>query len=211
MSDATAHILAFTATAALLTITPGADTALVLRIAARAGRRPAWLAGIGVVAGVLLWGVIAGIGLGALVLISEFAFRLLQIAGALYLGWLAWQMFQSAFHARPSDSENSPEPPPGLGWFVRGFMTNVLNPKVGLFYVSLLPQFIPTGGDVLSYSVAYAGIHAALGLGFFAILVAATDRVGAWLRRASIARILDGLSGTVLLGFAVRLLATEPS
>lgn len=208
--EVSAALLAFSGTAALLTVTPGADTALVLRIAARAGSAPARSAGVGVVTGVLLWGVIAGIGLGAVLTMSEIAYRVLQIAGALYLLWLALQMFRSAASTGATRSNDGVDAPSAGGWFAQGLMTNLLNPKVGLFYVSLLPQFIPNGGDVLMFSLLYATIHAALGLGFFAVIVGATDRVSNWLRRPTIARTLDGLTGTVLVIFAARLLMTGP-
>lgn len=202
-------ILAFCATAALLTITPGADTALVLRIAVREGGRAAFATGVGVVGGVLVWGLLAGAGLGALIGLSEIGYRILQIAGAIYLLWLAFHMFRSAVREEPIAAVETGAHRTG-GWFFRGLMTNLLNPKVGLFYVSLLPQFIPSGSSVFRYSVLYSGIHAVLGIAFFAVLVRATDRIGRWLRHPVVARTIDGVIGTVLVLFAARLLVSGP-
>lgn len=203
--DITTALVSFSVAAALLTITPGLDTALVLRTSAVEGARRAMLAGAGVVTGVLVWGLIAALGLGAVLAISEFALRAVQLAGAAYLIWLGVGMLRAAIRPRQQGAAivNAPRAP---NWFLRGVMTNLLNPKVGVFYVSFLPQFLPAGVPVVPFSVLLAGIHAAMGLVFFAAITVATAPFHRALTGTRLPRILDGITGSVLIFFALRLL-----
>ncbi len=210
--DPVSAIVAFSVAAGLLTITPGLDTALVLRTATVEGARQAMAAGSGVVAGVLAWGLLASLGLGALLALSEIGFRILQYAGAAYLLWLGSRMIWAALrpHAgaieKPVAELVRPERNgTGFGWFWRGLMTNLLNPKVGVFYVSFLPQFIPADVPVVAFSVGLAAIHAAMGLLWFAAITLATRPFARLLKRPAFARTIDGLTGSVLVAFGVRL------
>ncbi|WP_420132729.1 LysE family translocator [Rhodopseudomonas sp.] len=209
--DPISAVAAFTAAAALLTLTPGLDTALVLRTATVEGARSAMAAGAGVSAGVLAWGLLVSLGLGALLALSEIGYRVLQIAGAAYLIWLGGQMIHAALRRHPA-APLTAEPAGGegphaspAGWFWRGMVTNLLNPKVGVFYVSFLPQFIPTDVPVVAFSVGLAAIHATMGLLWFAALTAATRPLARLLRRPGFTRSIDGLTGAVLIGFGLRL------
>jgi threonine/homoserine/homoserine lactone efflux protein len=96
------------------------------------------------------------------------------------------------------------------GWRAlrRGFLTNMLNPKVGVFYVTFLPQFIPAGANVAVCSFLLACVHVALTLGWFGVLIAGTVKLAALLRRPGVVRALDRLSGCVFIGFGVRLAAS---
>jgi threonine/homoserine/homoserine lactone efflux protein len=203
--DVTTALVSFSIAAALLTITPGLDTALVLRTAAVEGARRAMLAGAGIVTGVLSWGLIAALGLGAVLAVSEVAFRAVQLAGAAYLIWLGWGMLRAAMRPQPR-GHTAVVAPRAPNWFLRGVMTNLLNPKVGVFYVSFLPQFLPAGVPVVPFSVLLASIHAAMGLVFFAAITAATVPFQRALTGPRLPRILDGMTGSVLIFFALRLL-----
>ncbi|MBO8369672.1 LysE family translocator [Pseudomonas aeruginosa] len=209
--DASTAILGFTLTALLLTLTPGLDTALVLRTAAVEGGRKAMRAGGGIVTGVLIWGLIAALGLGAVLAVSRLAYTLLQIAGAAYLLWLGWKLISGALKSRPTLPADDPPLVRGERWFLRGLLTNLLNPKVGVFYVSLLPQFVPADVPVVGFSVLLAGIHAAMGLLWFAALVLATRSLARWLRRPTVMRSLDALTGLALMGFGLRLALSRPT
>jgi threonine/homoserine/homoserine lactone efflux protein len=213
--DIATALISFTVAAAILTVTPGLDTALVLRTAAVEGNRPAMSAGAGIITGVLVWGVLAAVGVGALLAISTAGRFLLQTCGGLYLLWLGSQMLRSAVRA----GGNEVNTPPVNGkadtsviatasrrWFKRGLLTNLFNPKVGAFYVSFLPQFIPHGTNPLMFSVLLAGIHAVLGLTWFAMLTIVGGPWSRILRRPTAVRALDGLTGAVLIGFAIRFL-----
>lgn len=200
-----AALAAFTATAALLTITPGLDTALVLRTAAAEGPRRAMLAAVGIAAGCLGWGLLVGAGLGALLAASQLAYDVLRWAGALYLFYLGIRLIhhprQAIELAVPDESAASREP----NWLLRGFLTNILNPKVGVFYVSFLPQFIPAGANVLGWSVLLASIHNVLGLIWFGALILATRPLLAVLRKPGVLGWLDRLTGALFITFGVKL------
>jgi threonine/homoserine/homoserine lactone efflux protein len=198
-------LIAFTAAAGLLTITPGLDTALVLRTAAVEGPRRAALAGLGIVLGCLAWGGAVALGLGALLTASRLAFDVLKWAGAAYLVWLGLKLI---LRPRQSFELAAAAPKPaggGAAWLRRGLLTNLLNPKVGVFYVSFLPQFLPAGVPAAPFIFLLAAIHAVLGLAWFAGLIGATRPIAGALQKATVVRWLDRLTGGVFLGFGVRL------
>jgi threonine/homoserine/homoserine lactone efflux protein len=199
-------IPAFTFAAALMTMTPGLDTALVLRTAAVEGGRQAIRAGAGISFGTVVWGLTTGLGLGALLAVSETAYAVLQIAGAAYLLWLGVGMIRAALKGGDGFAPDLTAPAERRArWFLRGLTTNLLNPKVGVFYVSFLPQFIPAGGNVVAYSVGLAAIHGALGILWFGLLIAATRPLKRLLARPAVSRALDGLTGAVLIGLGLKL------
>jgi threonine/homoserine/homoserine lactone efflux protein len=136
------HLIAFTLAATLLTLTPGIDTALVLRTAAVEGRQQALAAALRHQRWLPALGRGGGLRLGALLAVSEFGYNLLKYCGAAYLAWLGLNML---LRPRKSLAPVQAGGTPGANWFLRGLLGNVLNPKVGIFYVSFLPQFIPQG------------------------------------------------------------------
>jgi threonine/homoserine/homoserine lactone efflux protein len=196
-------LAAFSVAAGLLTLTPGLDTALVLRTAVAEGPRRAALAALGVVTGCLAWGAATALGLGALMALSPLAFTVLKWAGAAYLLWLSVTLIvkpRGRFEAGAA-----PQPRPAAAWFRRGLLTNALNPKVGVFYLAFLPQFLPEGAPAAAFTLLLAVIHALMGLAWFAALILATAPIAAALRRAAVVRWLDRLTGGVFLGFGLRL------
>jgi len=203
-------LVAFATAAGLLTLTPGLDTALVLRTAALEGSRRAMLAGAGICAGCLAWGLAASVGLGALLAASRFGYHALRLLGACYLMLLgAGMLFRarglsvSGEHAGPGTAAKSSAT--ASGWFVRGFLTNLLNPKVGVFYVTFLPQFVPAGVNVTSFGMLLAAIHATEGMVWFGALTLATRPLASWLGRPRVAATLERVTGLVLLGFGLAL------
>jgi threonine/homoserine/homoserine lactone efflux protein len=197
-------LLAYTVTAALLTISPGLDTALILRTAANGGPRRALQSGLGVVSGCFGWAVIVAAGLGALLETSQLAYGVLRWVGAAYLLYVGFKMLR-----RPRTAFIDAKVPRsgGRGAFVRGALTNLLNPKVGIFYVSFLPQFIPNGVSVVPFTLLLGAIHALLGLFWFSALIAATRPLTQWLRQPRVVRWLDRATGGVFLLFGARLAA----
>ena len=196
---------AFAIAAGLLTLTPGLDTALVLRAAAVEGTTQARLALAGICVGLFAWGTATSLGLTALLAVSAVAYNVLRIAGAIYLVYLGVQMWrrEHTFEVAPgvpADSEG-----PVLRWLWRGLLTNILNPKVGVFYVTLLPQFIPRGGSVIGYSLLFTSIHVAEGVIWLSALTIAVGPLRSWLSRRSVVRALDCGTGTVLIGCGVAL------
>lgn len=194
-------LMAFTFAAALLTLTPGLDTALILRTSAVEGTRKAIQAQLGINAGCLAWAAMVAFGLGALIAVSELAYNLLKWCGAAYLAWLGVQML-----LRPRQSMGSVAMSAGArSGFMRGFFGNLLNPKVGIFYVSFLPQFIPTGHSPVLWTFGLVMIHVLLGTLWSALLIGSTRRLSGFLQREKVVKWLDRTTGTVFLLFATKL------
>jgi threonine/homoserine/homoserine lactone efflux protein len=200
----TQALLAFIAAATVLTVTPGLDTAMVLRSAASGGPRPATFAAMGICLGCLIWGAAASVGLGTLLAASELAYTALKWAGAAYLVWLGLKL---VLRPRGRFEVGGGATAGRDAWAAlrQGFLTNILNPKVGVFYVTFLPQFIPHGVEVIPFSLLLAGIHVALSLVWFAALIAVTAPLGRLLRLPRGVRAMDRLTGGVFLAFGARL------
>lgn len=203
-------LIAYTGAAGLLTVTPGLDTALVLRTSAVEGRGRAMLAGIGICLGCLLWGLAAALGIGALLAVSRIAYHMLRLAGACYLIVLGARMIwgargQSTFARDGEDVGQRGASGTRPRWLTRGLFTNLLNPKVGVFYVTFLPQFVPAGVNVTGFSMILAGIHATEGILWFWLLTSATELFAKWLRRPRVTRTLDRTTGAVLMAFGAGL------
>ncbi|MGW2091195.1 LysE family translocator [Promicromonospora sukumoe] len=210
-------MLLFALVAIPLTIMPGLDSALVLRTAVVSGRRHAYATALGINAGTLAWGVAAAVGATAVLAASETAYRALTLAGAAYLAWLGGRMLWSSF--RPGRYDGLPDgaddalpgprtgPTPRSPWrsFTLGATTNLLNPKVGVFYLATIPQFLPDGVPHLLMGVLLATEHNILGLAWLALLIHAADLAKRWLSGRAIARVTDRLTGTVLLALAGRI------
>jgi threonine/homoserine/homoserine lactone efflux protein len=194
----------FVVFAVLLVIAPGPDMAVVLKNALLGGRRRGWLAALGVVSSSAVQGTAAALGLGVLIVRSQWLFQTIRWAGVAYLGYLGIGALVSACRGRYAEQRGGAA---FRGWR-QGFLSNITNPKVLVFYLSVLPQFIQPGHSSLPYTLGLAYTHAAIGLVWLALLVAAFHRMRDWIRRRPVRRALDALTGTALLGFGARL-ATE--
>lgn len=197
-------LIAFTLAAGLLTLTPGLDTALVIRTAAAEGPSRAAGAAIGIGLGCMIWGAAASFGVGALLTASQAAYTVLKWAGALYLAWTGLRMI-----LRPREAfepgETKPVDAGPAAALRRGLLTNLLNPKVGIFYVSFLPQFMPAGVDPARFGLLLTTIHVVEGLAWFALLIAATVPIAGILRLPVVVRWLDRTTGLVFIAFGLRL------
>jgi threonine/homoserine/homoserine lactone efflux protein len=199
-------VLTFAVVAGVLTVTPGLDTALVLRSALTRGRREAAATAAGIVAGLLVWGAAAAAGVSALLTASDAAYDVLRYAGAAYLLWLGMRLLVRA--VRGGDLAVEPSgAAPASAWRAAstGLATNLLNPKVGVFYVALLPQFVPAGTDPLAVGLLLAAVHGLLSAVWFGLLIGLASVLARWLRRPATVRVIDGVTGTALVGFGVRL------
>lgn len=198
----TDSLLAFSLAALLLTMTPGLDTALILRTACAEGGKKAFQAALGIDTGCFIWGGLVALGLGALMAVSELAYTLLKICGATYLCWLGLQLLM---RPRSSFSHGDDNPSSNGNWFVRGMLGNVLNPKIGIFYVSFLPQFIPAGHSPLIWTFILVSIHVAIGTIWSVILILSTHFASAILKKSSVVRVMDRATGGLFLCFAAKL------
>ncbi|MET3509889.1 LysE family translocator [Plantibacter flavus] len=192
----------------LLTITPGLDTALVLRTAAFTGKRRAWGVIAGIQVGTLVWGALTAIGVTALLTASEVAYDALRLAGAAYLVWIGGRMVRTALRSKRSiapDARDTESSGGVVSGFVQGLTTNLLNPKMGAFYLALLPQFIPSHAPQLAWGMALTSVHVILGSVWLTTLVLTAQVFRQWLNRRAVATTLDVVAGTAITGFGIRL------
>ncbi|HEX6871262.1 MAG TPA: LysE family translocator [Micromonosporaceae bacterium] len=214
--QAWASIGTFAIFAAVLTVTPGLDTMLVLRTTAATGRRAGFGAVFGVLTGCLVWAIAGALGVTAVLAASRVAFDLLRVAGAVYLCWLGAQALWRARrerHAHRQGPDRMREAQmrqasgfrAGLAAFRTGLTSNLLNPKVGVFYLSILPQFLPDGVAPLVGSLALGAVHVTEGVLWLGLVVFAVSRARDWFARPVVRRRLEALAGVAFLGFGVRL------
>jgi threonine/homoserine/homoserine lactone efflux protein len=202
-------LLAFVAVSAVVICTPGQDTALTIRNTLTGGRRPGVATAAGICLGIVVWAIAASIGLAALLRASEPVFQALKLAGAAYLVYLGAMSLVSAVRrgTRASPSFSTALSPARA--FRQGLLSNLGNPKIAVFFASLLPQFVPEGAGALPASLALGLAFCALGfvwLSGYALVVA---RVGDALK-GNVRRALDAIAGVVLVALGLRL-ATDRS
>lgn len=198
-------LLSFAFVAGLVTIIPGLDTAVVLRSALILGRRQAFATAFGITIGALLWGAAAATGVSMLLTASHIAYTALRVVGAGYLLWMGIGMLRAARRGvLPGASDRVPEAG-AVRAFLRGAGTNLLNPKVGAFYIAIFPQFMPAHVSHLAMGLALAGVHDLEALVWFTMLIFGAHRARAWFAKRRVKRALDAVTGTVLVGFGVEL------
>ena len=196
-----AQFAAFLAVSALVIVTPGQDTALTVRNTLLGGAAAGVLTALGVAAGQATWTVATGIGVGALLVAWQPAFLALRIAGGAYLVVLGAQAFWSALRPKPVQLER-PARPRGRA-FRQGVLSNLGNPKMLVFFTSLLPQFGHTAIGLTALGLVFCSLTATWLCGYsFAVA-----RAGEALRAGRLRRLLDALSGCVLVALGLRLAA----
>ena len=201
--------LAFLAAAVLITLSPGPDNLMVLGLGMSRGRRAGMSFGLGCALGCLSHTLLAVLGISALIAASATAFTALKILGGLYLVWLGAQALRSTGGSAPGAA--AAPPATMLGLFGRGLLANAINPKVLLFFLAFLPQFVDAGRGNGPAQIAQLGIlftlQAALlfvSLGYFA------GHVGRWLARTPRAGLwLDRAAGGIFIALGVRLLVAR--
>jgi threonine/homoserine/homoserine lactone efflux protein len=213
----TAVLLAFALTATLLILAPGPDSMLVMRNTLRGGQRAGWITACGTMSGLAVWAVAAALGLSALLRVSHVGYDVLRLAGAAYLIWLGVTSLRSrhgpagpaAGGAAAGGAGEPARRPAGRvgGWrvYLNGLLSNLFNPKIGVFFVAFLPGFIPARASAAAFSFV-------LGLWFIvetgAWLVTLTWLVArgvGWLRGSAAQRWAERVTGVVLIGFGLRL------
>lgn len=199
-------MMTFAIAALLLIMLPGPDQALITRNALVGGSAGGLLTMIGGVLGLTVHASAAALGLSALLLTSATAFTALKIVGAAYLLWLGIQMLRSAARRTQAAEAIIAAPSRKAVYLRQGFLSNALNPKVALFFVSLLPQFLSAdSGSPRAEALLLSAIFAVLYLAWFGLYVAAVDRLGRWLRKPTVKARIEQVSGVLLLSVAVKL------
>ncbi|MFE0172047.1 LysE family translocator [Streptomyces sp. NPDC059002] len=200
-----AQLVAFTLFAAGMVAMPGADFAVVVRNSL-ASRRAGVASAVGVAGGLLVHTALAVAGVAAVLAAVAALFRALQLIGAAYVLYLAYRALRSA--ARPREA--APEAPVVRGGALReGFLTNALNPKASITFLSVLPQFVPAGSPAMPRTLLLASIVVAFALLWFPVVALLVDRLGTWLRRPRTARAIEAATGAALGALGLVLLV-EP-
>ena len=186
----------------ILTITPGLDTTLIIRTATLEGKMKAFQAALGINLGCIVWGVIVACGLGALLMTSDLAFNALKWIGAIYLTWLGLNLLLKP-RSQLASLNNSAVT--RQNWFMKGFWGNLLNPKVGIFYISFLPQFIPQSASPVIWTMSLVMIHVVIGLIWSIFLIAAMQSISTYLKQPKFIRYMDRVTGSIFILFALKL------
>lgn len=195
------NLLAFAVVVMMLTMLPGIDTAQVLRAATLGGPKLAYATLLGIMAGVWIWGVTAAIGISALLLASPTLYDLVRYLGGAYLLWLGLRIVWTARQPHVQSNSDHSTARTYVAAFGRASLITVTNPKNGLFYIAILPQFLPAelhpalGGLVLST------IHNGTCLVWFSMLIWGTHRARAFFERPRVQQWMERISGVALLGF----------
>ncbi len=187
---------------ALLTISPGADMALVAKVTLDRGRRAALWASLGICSGTLVHATASALGLSLILATSAEAFTAVKLVGAAYLAYLGLRSLRASFRHEPAVttvSRRTTTP------FLQGLLTNVLNPKVAVFYLTFLPQFIDPAGNVLAQSLAFALAHSAMGIAWLSAYAYVLASLSAFFARRGVRAWLERVTGAVLVGLGVRL------
>ncbi|MEP6600086.1 MAG: LysE family translocator [Actinomycetota bacterium] len=202
------EIAAFSAAAALIVLLPGPDTLVVLRSLLRHGRPHAGWTVIGVLSGLAIWVCVAALGLSAVLRASDDAYLALRVAGGIYLIWLGVRSLRARLSGASTHAARHRQPRrPGLmdSGYAAGLATDLLNPKVGVFFVTFLPGFVPPGQSVGVVSLLLGAIFIVEAAAYFAILLVVSGSVTRWLDTPQIRRRMDRITGAVLIAFGVRL------
>ena len=201
------HLAVFVGVAAVVILLPGPDTAIVTKNVLLAGRRAGLGASVGVCTGLSVWTLTAALGVASLLRASAVASTVLKLAGALYLVWLGIQALRAARRmalTQPLDDSGR-----SAGRLTRGFrqglLSNLANPKIAVFFTSLLPQFVDPGRPVLLPFLALGGVFVLMTLAWLCVYAFAAARAAEALQRPRVKALLDRITGTVLIAVGIRL------
>jgi threonine/homoserine/homoserine lactone efflux protein len=207
-----AQLLAFLGISAVVIVTPGQDTALTIRNTLLGGRAAGVATALGVAFGQATWTIGASLGLTAVVLASELAFTTVRLVGAGYLVFLGAHAIVAAIRPgrRPAPAIGQPRTLDQASALRQGLFSNLGNPKMAIFFSSLLPQFVPAGPAALGSMLGLGLLFVSMTLGWLCLYAAVVARFGDFLRRPRIRRAFDAAMGAILVAFGLRLAAERP-
>lgn len=197
-------LFAFALTSALIELTPGPNMGYLAVLAASAGRRAGLAATAGVAMGLLSAGIASSIGLAAIVATSSLVYELLRWGGVFYLLWLAWEGWRDA----PKGVGGSADASSHAGFFFRGFITNLLNPKAAIFYLSMFPAFIDEERPLLAQTAILLAVYVTIATGIHSVVVISVDAIRPILENRQNATVLRRVMSASLILVAAWLLYT---
>ena len=202
-----AQIAGFLAAAALITLAPGPDNLSVLSLGLSRGRRAGIGFGLGCALGCFIHTLLATLGVTALIAASDTAFTLLKLVGVAYLVWLGIGALRSPGATLAADAGAAPADDPMRPYLMRGFVANAINPKVALFFLAFLPQFVdPSRGHATAQTALLGALFAAQTVLVFGAIGWYAGTLGGWLRnRPAVGRWLDRATGVLFIGLGIRL------
>jgi threonine/homoserine/homoserine lactone efflux protein len=210
-----AELAVFAAAVFVLNATPGVDFLLTVSRTLQGGPRAGVAAALGINAGCIVHALLAAFGLAALLAVHPQAFRVIQWGGAAYLGWLGLGLLRQAWRGGaatpPAGAAARSGRPAAWSDFRTGLLTNVLNPKVALFFLAFLPQFVPAASPHPTASFLLLGAWFVVqGFLFLMALVVLASRLSRLQTSGTARRVLGGLGGALFIGLALRLLRERP-
>ncbi len=202
------NIVTFSILAGILVIIPGLDFALVLRYATTQSRKSALVVMLGITSGLFVWGTFASLGISAILQASETAFNVLKVTGACYMIWMGIGFIRNSLKDS-SEALMEIQKIRSQRIFTRGLFSNLLNPKAGVFYLSVLPQFIPAGSNHLLFGLFLASIHAVITIIFFISLILFINMLKDFFIQPGVVKVMERISGVAVIGFGAKLLLSE--
>jgi len=202
------NIIAFSILAGMLVLIPGLDFALVLRYATTQSRRSALEVMVGITSGLFVWGAFATLGISAILQASQTAFNALRIIGSIYMVWMGIGFIRNSMSNKNADITQDGRSGKGKA-FTNGLFSNLLNPKAGVFYLSVLPQFIPEDSNHLLFGLALTGIHALITIVFFTALILFINALKDFFMRPRVIKNMERISGIAVICFGASLLLSN--
>jgi threonine/homoserine/homoserine lactone efflux protein len=198
------ELLAFAVTSLVIELTPGPNLAYLAILSATEGRRAGFATVVGIAAGLLIVGLAAALGLTAVITTSRWLYELLRWGGILYLLWLAWEGWRGERETSPQHSTSMEK---SSRFLLRGLTTNLLNPKAGLFYVAVLPEFVDQNGSFIAQTLMLSMIYVAIATSVHSAIVLLADAVRPWLegsrRQIIVRRVLSLLLALIAIWLLV--------
>lgn len=191
-------LIEFSILCVLIEVTPGPNMAYLAVLAATEGRHKGYAAVLGVALGLGIVGILAALGLAAIIEASPVLFQALRWGGVAYLLWLAWDSWRGGSEGEPAEFEA-----PDARYFKRGLIVNLLNPKAGVFYVAMLPRFVASEGHVLFQTVTLSLVYVGIATLVHATIVTAAGGLQDWLSSAERRRAVQRVMAIVLIGIAL--------
>jgi len=206
--------LAFLGVSIIVIVTPGPDTAITIRNTLFGGRSCGLFTALGIASGQTIWAFATSVGIVALLLASEPLFLAVKYAGAAYLVWLGIQALREAFRSAPPADERPSAVRPmrrltARAAFSQGVVSDLGNPKMAVFFASLLPQFAPAGPGAFATLMVLGIVFAVMTFSWLTLYAVVVARAGDFLLRPNIRRTIEGITGTLLIALGIRIAAEQ--